>query len=187
MATGTVLAFATGLGLFFNSLATKSSNTMTNVLFGNLLAISDEQLLSRSRLCCWYCALSIGFIYRPLLFASVNAPVAEARGLPVRALSIIFMALLGSRGDDGGPGGRDTVAVRADRDPGGHGHHADPAAGDGDVGVDRHQRRLGVVRAGGIGDVQRPAELLHRHDRLRRLARRLAERSTDTRDGQDDG
>ena len=38
--TGTTLAFATGLGLFFNSLATKSSSTMTNVLFGNLLAIS---------------------------------------------------------------------------------------------------------------------------------------------------
>ena len=40
--TGTVLAMATGLGLFFNSLATKSSSTMTNVLFGNLLAISDD-------------------------------------------------------------------------------------------------------------------------------------------------
>ena len=34
VATGTVLALATGFGLFFNSLATKSSSTMTNVLFG---------------------------------------------------------------------------------------------------------------------------------------------------------
>jgi zinc/manganese transport system permease protein len=94
VATGTVLSFATGLGLFFNSLATKSSNTMTNVLFGNLLAISGEQLLSFAALLLAL-ALSIGFIYRPLLFCSVNAPVAEARGLPVRALSIVFMALLG--------------------------------------------------------------------------------------------
>jgi zinc/manganese transport system permease protein len=94
VATGTVLAMATGLGLFFNSLATKSSSTMTNVLFGNLLAISHEQLLTFAGLLV-VLAVSIGFIYRPLLFSSVNAPVAEAKGLPVRALSIIFMTLLG--------------------------------------------------------------------------------------------
>jgi zinc/manganese transport system permease protein len=40
-------------------------------------------------------AATMGFIYRPLLFASVNAPVAEAKGVPVKALSIVFMALLG--------------------------------------------------------------------------------------------
>src|SRR6185312_1202030 len=40
-------------------------------------------------------AASVGFTYRPLLFSSVNAPVAEAKGVPVRALSIFFMALLG--------------------------------------------------------------------------------------------
>jgi zinc/manganese transport system permease protein len=92
--TGTVLAMATGLGLFFNSLATKSSSTMTNVLFGNLLAISHEQLVSFAILLA-VLALSVGIIYRPLLFSSVNAPVAEAKGVPVRLLSIIFMALLG--------------------------------------------------------------------------------------------
>ena len=92
--TGTVLAMATGLGLFFNSLATKSSSTMTNVLFGNLLAISYEQLLSFAGLLLLL-GLTIAFIYRPLLFASVNPPVAEAKGVPVRALSILFMVLLG--------------------------------------------------------------------------------------------
>jgi zinc/manganese transport system permease protein len=92
--TGTVLSLATGLGLFFNSLATKSSSTMTNVLFGNVLAISHEQLLSFATLLA-VLALSVGIIYRPLLFSSVNAPVAEAKGVPVRALSITFMALLG--------------------------------------------------------------------------------------------
>ena len=34
-------------------------------------------------------------VYRPLLFASVNAQVAEAKGVQVRALSVVFMALLG--------------------------------------------------------------------------------------------
>jgi zinc/manganese transport system permease protein len=92
--TGTVLAMATGLGLFFNSLATKSSSTMTNVLFGNLLAISRAQLVTFAILLA-VLGLSFGVIYRPLLFTSVNALVAEAKGVPVRALSITFMALLG--------------------------------------------------------------------------------------------
>jgi zinc/manganese transport system permease protein len=94
VATGTVLAMAIGVGLFFNSLATRSSRTMTNVLFGNLLAISREQLWSFAALLALL-AVSIGFIYRPLLFTSVSASVAEAKGVPVRALSIIFMTLLG--------------------------------------------------------------------------------------------
>ena len=92
--TGTVLAMASGLGLFFNSLATKSSSTITNVLFGNLLAISEGQLVSFAILLA-VLGLSVGIIYRPLLFSSVNALVAKAKGVPVRALSMIFMALLG--------------------------------------------------------------------------------------------
>lgn len=91
--TGTTLAFATGLGLFFNSLATKSSSTMTNVLFGNLLAISGSQLQIFAGLLA-VLALSIGLMYRQLLFSSINPPVAEAKGLPTRALSIVFMVLL---------------------------------------------------------------------------------------------
>ncbi len=94
VATGTVLAMATGLGLFFNSLATKSSSTMTNVLFGNLLAITHGQLLTFAMLLALLAAC-IGVIYRPLLFSSVNPQVAEAKGVPVRALSVLFMALLG--------------------------------------------------------------------------------------------
>ncbi|MGY4711300.1 metal ABC transporter permease [Mycolicibacterium sp. CBM1] len=91
--TGTTLAFATGLGLFFNSMATKSSNTMTNVLFGNLLAISTDQLLTFAGLLA-VLALGIAVMYRPLLYSSINAPVAEAKGVPVRALSIVFVVLL---------------------------------------------------------------------------------------------
>lgn len=94
VATGTVLAAAMGLGLFFSSLAGKSSSTVTNVLFGNLLAVSRQQLLLFAVLVAVLAAV-MAFIYRPLLFASVNPEVAEAKGVPVRALSVIFMALLG--------------------------------------------------------------------------------------------
>jgi zinc/manganese transport system permease protein len=94
VATGTVLAAATGLGLFFSSLATKSSSTVTNVLFGNLLAVTHQQLMIFA---CAVVVLAavVALVYRPLLFASVNPEVAEAKGVPVRALSVIFMALLG--------------------------------------------------------------------------------------------
>ncbi|OCB56318.1 zinc ABC transporter permease [Mycobacterium vulneris] len=94
VATGTVLALATGFGLFFNSLATKNSSTLTNVLFGNLLAITHQQLLTFTALLL-VLAATVVFVFRPLLFASVNAQVAEAKGIPVRALSVLFMVLLG--------------------------------------------------------------------------------------------
>lgn len=94
VATGTVLALATGFGLFFNSLATKNSSTLTNVLFGNLLAISSDQLVTFTALLL-VLAATMTLVYRPLLFASVNAQVAEAKGVPVKALSILFMVLLG--------------------------------------------------------------------------------------------
>ncbi|MBU9766859.1 metal ABC transporter permease [Mycobacterium sp. TNTM28] len=94
VATGTVLALATGFGLFFNSLATKNSSTLTNVLFGNLLAITHEQLLTFTGLLV-VLTVAVVIVYRPLLFASVNAQVAEAKGVPVRTLSVLFMVLLG--------------------------------------------------------------------------------------------
>jgi zinc/manganese transport system permease protein len=92
--TGITLAFATAVGLFFNSLAKKNSSTMTNVLFGNLLAISAGQLLTFAALLALLAA-SVAVAYRPLLYSSINAPVAEARGVPVRWLSVLFMVLLG--------------------------------------------------------------------------------------------
>ena len=99
VATGTVLAAATGLGLFFSSLATRSSSTVTNVLFGNLLAITHQQLVLFA-VAVAVLASVMAFVYRPLLFASGVAlltpgQVAEAKGVPVRVLSVIFMALLG--------------------------------------------------------------------------------------------
>ncbi|GAA4728288.1 metal ABC transporter permease [Modestobacter marinus] len=93
VATGTILAFATGLGVLFASLATANASATTTVLFGNLLAISTDQL--------WvfggFTLLVVGVlavIARPLVFASVDPTVAEARGIPVRALGVAFVVLL---------------------------------------------------------------------------------------------
>jgi len=93
-ATGTILAFATGLGILFASLATKSSNIVTNVLFGNLLAVSGDQIT----MFVWFTVVLLGVvavIARPLTLASVNPEVAEAKGLPVRLLGLVFLVLMG--------------------------------------------------------------------------------------------
>ncbi|MCV2490200.1 metal ABC transporter permease [Geodermatophilus sp. YIM 151500] len=91
--TGTVLAAATGLGVLFASLAGATAGATTSVLFGNLLAISSGQL----RLFAVFTALVVlvlAWIARPLAFASVDPAVAEARGVPVRALGVGFVVLL---------------------------------------------------------------------------------------------
>lgn len=93
VATGTILAMATGLGMYFNSLATTATSTLTNVLFGNLLAISEQQLWTFAALLA-VLAISVGYIYHPLVFTSVNEKVAEAKGVPVQRVSVIFMLLL---------------------------------------------------------------------------------------------
>ncbi len=93
VATGTILAFATGLGVLFASLATANASATTNVLFGDLLAISVDQLITFG-LFTALVVLTLAAIARPLVFASVDPAVAEARGVPVRALGIAFTVLL---------------------------------------------------------------------------------------------
>ncbi len=93
MATGTILALATAVGVLFASLASANAGTTTSVLFGNLLAISGDQLLVFAG----FTAAVVGtlaVLARPLVFASVDPAVAEARGVPVRALGLAFVVLL---------------------------------------------------------------------------------------------
>jgi zinc/manganese transport system permease protein len=93
MATGTILALATALGVLFASLASANASTTTSVLFGNLLAISKAQLWVYGAFTLAV-VLTLAVLARPLLFASVDPAVAEARGVPVRALGLAFVVLL---------------------------------------------------------------------------------------------
>jgi zinc/manganese transport system permease protein len=93
MATGTILALATALGVLSASLASANAGTTTSVLFGNLLAISREQLLVFGAFTA-VVVLTLAALARPLVFASVDPAVAEARGVPVRALGLAFVVLL---------------------------------------------------------------------------------------------
>lgn len=93
IATGTVLAFATALGVLFASLASENTSTITNILFGNLLAVPPQQLVIFTVfLAVLVAALLV--MFRPLLFASIDPAVAEARGVPVKKIGVAFMVLL---------------------------------------------------------------------------------------------
>jgi zinc/manganese transport system permease protein len=93
-AIGTVLAFSLGLGSYFiTRYKSESASGPFGLLFGEILGISVHDV--------WVIGISgavtlalIAAIYRPLLFASLDEDVAEARGVPVRALSIGFLLIV---------------------------------------------------------------------------------------------
>jgi zinc/manganese transport system permease protein len=93
--TGTVQAFALACGFLFVSLYHGFLNGVNGLLFGSFLGITPDQV--RALLVIGVVTLAVlAMIGRPLLFASVDEQVATARGVPVRALSVVFLLLLGA-------------------------------------------------------------------------------------------
>jgi zinc/manganese transport system permease protein len=93
VATGSILAFSTALGLYFASLSSKASKTMQSVLFGNILAIDKTSILVFLAVTILV-VVTMLFIGRPLLFASITPVVAQAKGVHVKLLNIVFILLL---------------------------------------------------------------------------------------------
>ncbi len=94
---GMVLSFALGLGVLF---LTTYSQFGTNaaegvgVLFGSILSVTRSDV--KITLGCGIATLLLlAFLFRPLLFATVDPEVAQTRGVPIRLLSIVFLMLLG--------------------------------------------------------------------------------------------
>ncbi len=92
-ATGTILAASTALGVLFASLASESAGSVTSVLFGNLLAVTPDQLRTFGFMATGV-LLVLAAIARPLLFASIDPEVAEAKGVATGTLGLVFMVLL---------------------------------------------------------------------------------------------
>jgi zinc/manganese transport system permease protein len=90
---GIVLAWTLGLGVLFLSLYTGYATEAYALLFGEILGISDRDVLI-TLVAGVVTLAALVVIYRPLLFASVDEDVAAARGVPVAALSIVFMVIL---------------------------------------------------------------------------------------------
>jgi len=91
---GTVQALALACGALFVSLYGGFLNGLTNLLFGTALGISSGQVLTLLAVAASALA-ALALIARPLFFASVDADVAAARGVPVRMLGAVFLVLLG--------------------------------------------------------------------------------------------
>ncbi|MGI0086825.1 MAG: metal ABC transporter permease [Nitrosotalea sp.] len=90
---GTVLAFMLGLGVLFISLYTGYATEAYSILFGEILGISSSDVLVTVTASLIILA-AVGIMYRPLLFASLDEDVAEAKGLSMPLLGMIFMLLL---------------------------------------------------------------------------------------------
>jgi zinc/manganese transport system permease protein len=65
-----------------------------NVLFGSIFGLSHSQSWTDSVVALGVVAAQIA-IARPLLFSSLDASVAAARGVPVRAIGFVFLGLVG--------------------------------------------------------------------------------------------
>jgi zinc/manganese transport system permease protein len=90
---GIVLAWTLGLGVLFISLYTGYATEAYALLFGEILGISDRDV-EIVVLAAIPTLLALVVLYRPLLFSSVDENLAAARGVPVTALSVAFMAVL---------------------------------------------------------------------------------------------
>jgi zinc/manganese transport system permease protein len=93
-AIGSVQALALALGFLFVSLYGGVLGDLESLLFGDLLGVSDGQVLLLLVVAVVALA-ALASLARPLLFASVDPDVAAARGVPVRMLSLAFLMLLG--------------------------------------------------------------------------------------------
>ena len=92
-AVGSILAFSLGLGLLFFRLYAGTAQGVYAFLFGTILGISDRDV-AVSLVTTLVALAALAVIARPLIFASVDPDVAEARGVQVRALSVGFLLVL---------------------------------------------------------------------------------------------
>ncbi len=91
---GVVLAFGLGLAVLFIHLYPGRTGTAFALLTGQIVGVGYTGLAMLALVCLLVMAV-LGTCYRPLLFATVDPDVAAARGVPVRALGIVFAALVG--------------------------------------------------------------------------------------------
>ncbi len=93
VAIGMMLSLSLGLGLLFLHFYTSGAMQAQAILFGNVLGVDTSALLNLAL----FAALSLAalaLIGRPLIFASLQPELAEARGVPLRFVSTAFLAIV---------------------------------------------------------------------------------------------
>ena len=93
VAVGIVLSLALGLGVLFLYLFTTHAAQATAILFGNVLGVGVETLWSLLGLS--VVALgALAVVSRPLLFATLAPELAEAKGVSLRLVSVLFLVIV---------------------------------------------------------------------------------------------
>ncbi|TMD60228.1 MAG: metal ABC transporter permease [Chloroflexi bacterium] len=90
---GVVMAFGLGLGVLFITLYPRYATEAFALLFGTITGVSRGDVLTLVAIGAAALA-ALAVVYRPLLFATIDPDVAEARGVPVPALAVIFLLIL---------------------------------------------------------------------------------------------
>jgi zinc/manganese transport system permease protein len=93
VAIGIVLAMSLGLGLLFLHFFTTYATQATALLFGNILGIEARTVWTLLLLGV-IAVVPLAAISRPLLFASLQPELAEAKGVSLRLLSVLFLAIV---------------------------------------------------------------------------------------------
>jgi len=93
IAIGVIMTFALGLGILFLSLYHGYAELAYSILFGSMVGISRADVL-RSAVLSLGVLAALAVMARPLLFASFDPNLAEARGVPLRALGSAFLVVV---------------------------------------------------------------------------------------------
>lgn len=93
VAIGLVLAFALALGLLFLHFFTAYATQATTLLFGNVLAVDVPTVWTLLALAAATLA-TLAIISRPLLFASLQPDLAEAKGVSLRLYGVLFLIIV---------------------------------------------------------------------------------------------
>ena len=93
VAIGLVLSASLGLGLLFLHFFTAYASQATALLFGNVFGVDRPTLAVLAALAV-LCLAGLAVISRPLLFATLQPDLAEARGVNLRLVSVLFLALV---------------------------------------------------------------------------------------------
>jgi len=93
VAIGMMLSLALGLGLLFLHFFTSYASQAAALLFGNVLGVDNKALISLAILAV-ISLIALGLIARPLIFASLQSELAEARGVPLRFVSTAFLMVV---------------------------------------------------------------------------------------------
>src|SRR4029453_2450655 len=90
-----------GLAVLFIHLYPGRTGTSFALLTGQIVGVGYSGL-ARLSVVTGLVVAGLAVCYRPLLFATVDPEVAAGRGVPVRALGIVFAALVGVTAAQGG-------------------------------------------------------------------------------------